>query len=89
MNSSRRVGIKTFSAGYDLVHGVDVLKHTGDTAIADSDLFEYLAEVYGRHFTVKIGNEHFQLQPQRSIPSLSVAVPSTKIDHPDSLLIRV
>lgn len=67
--------LESFSAGYALVHGVEVFEWRDETAEMDVDLYEGLVDLLGEPIIGFVNGLHYQFEPSTNVLSGQCAVP--------------
>jgi hypothetical protein len=82
------IAVESFSAGYEIVHGAEVMTIAQDEAEMDMEMFKSLAQRFGEPLVAYIDGLHYALKPTGAIPRFSVAVPQRNHDEPETVLIQ-
>jgi hypothetical protein len=85
---SDQIVTESFSSGYELVHGAEVLTLDDEEAIMDFEMFEALETQFGDPLVGYVDGLHYHFKPEKSIPTSTLAVPALNHDNPDTLLIQ-
>lgn len=78
-----------FSAGYELVRGVNIVTWAKDRAVMDPDLYRYLAEQLPNPLLCRIDDLHYEIATEGGVPADTVAVPhhNHKKSDPSAVLV--
>jgi hypothetical protein len=85
---NEQIVTESFSRGYELVYGVDVLTLDDEEAIMDFEMFNSLEAQFGEPLVGYVDGLHYHFKPERSIPPSTLAVPKLNHENPETLLIQ-
>lgn len=67
--------LENFSAGYMLAPDIRVEPYSGDSAVMQDSMYDWLVERLGEPLRGIVGGVNFQFQPERSVPDLTAGIP--------------